>query len=128
MWNDSSHSPWSCHVFHNPTRERTIIDRQTVPMTLRVTQITDETTMPNSKIRIRGDCSVSHFLRASVPISKFVGNRNTATKHKRLCISLVLVRLLPRRAENLVMSMCHELTTQDTSEDSPGARFFSELL
>lgn len=32
-----------------------------------------------------------------------------------MCFSLVLVGLLPRCAEVLVMSMSHELTTQDTS-------------
>ena len=52
---------------------------------------------------------------SSVPIWKFVANRSTGTKHNRVWFSLVLVRLLPRRAEILVMSMCHELTTQDTS-------------
>ena len=32
-----------------------------------------------------------------------------------MCFSLVLVSLFPRRVEILVRSMCHELTTQDTS-------------
>ena len=51
---------------------------------------------------------------AIVPIWKFVANRGTGTKHKRVYFSLVWVRLLPRRAEILGMSMYHELTTQDT--------------
>ena len=40
----------------------------------------------------------------SVPIWKFIANCSTGTKHKRVSFSLVLVRLLPRRAEILVMS------------------------
>ena len=64
--------------------------------------------------RIRCVISASgvEFVRAvrslwpSVPIWKFVANRSTDTKHKRVCFSLVLVCLLPRRAECLVMSPC----------------------
>ena len=54
------------------------------------------------------------MIQSSVPVWKFVANHSTGTKYKRVCSSLILVCLLPRRAEVLVMSMCHELTTQDT--------------
>ena len=53
-------------------------------------------------------------LRTSVPIWKFFAKSSTDTKHKQVCCPLVLVRLLPRRAEIPMMSMCHALTTQDT--------------